>query len=382
MKFLKLINIRSNFVLLFVAVLSLGGFYIVENNKIMRKGKWYDEKLEAARLCQQAGQTIKNFYYGDVEYVDNLNDPNETGLIGYEYSPITSERGSFSAKSTSTNPNFAALVVQFLKELDLKEGDHIAVGMTGSFPALNIAVCAALQTLKLKPVIICSVASSSWGANDPDFTWLDMTKVLSDSGMIHFKPVAASIGASHDIGRGLSLEGVEMIKEAISRNGAEFIYYDSIQDDIARRMEIYDSCVGKNPIKVYINIGGGIASLGSVKNGDRIPTDLNEKIPTKIFKDKKGVIYEMAKRGIPVIHMLDIPKLAKVYDLPERPIPMPSPGTGELFESKKYDMAIVTPITLALLAIIIFIVYQDKKNVRLGKEILRAEQKNDNDIML
>jgi poly-gamma-glutamate system protein len=348
----------------------------------MRKDKWYDKKLEATKLCIHAGQTIKDFYFGDVEYIDNMNDPNETGLIGHEYSPITSERGSFSAKSTSTNPNFAALIVEFLKELDLKEGDHVAVGLTGSFPAINIAVCSAIQTLKLKPIIICSVASSSWGANDPDFTWLDMAKVLSDSGIFKFNTVAASIGASMDKGRGLSIEGVEMIKEAIKRNNVKFIYNDSIKDDISRRMQIYDSCAGKEPIKVYINVGGGVASLGSTKNSEFIPQGINKKISMEVFKEKKGVIYEMSKRGIPVIQISDIRSLAASYDLPEKPIPMPQPGTGKLFESKKYNMAVVTPITLVLLALIIFIIYQDKKNVRQGKEILRTEQKADNDLIL
>lgn len=381
MKFLNLINIRSNFVLLFVALTSLVGFYIVENNIIMKKDKWYNEKLEAATLCQKAEQTVKNFYYGNVEYVDNLNDPNETGLIGQEYSPITSERGSFSAKSTTTNPNFAALVVQFLKELHVKEGDYIAVGITGSFPALNIAVSAALQTLKLKPIIICSVTSSSWGANDPDFTWLDMAKVLSDSGIIKTTPVAASIGAGNDIGRGLSLEGVKMVKDAIKRNNVRFIYCDSIFNNISLRMHIYDSCAGNGSIKAYINVGGGIASLGSAKNGDRIPAGLNKSIPMEVFKDKKGVMFEMTKRGIPVIHMLDVPTLASSFNLPVKPMPLPLPGTGELFESKKYDMTVVAPITIILLALIIFIIYQDKKNIKLGKEILRLEQRADTDVM-
>ena len=90
----------------------------------------------------------------------------------------------------------------------------------------------------------------------------------------------------------------------------------------------------------------------------------------------------MSKRGIPVIQMSDIRSLAVSYDLPEKPIPMPQPGSGELFESKKYNMAVVTPITIVLLALIVFIIYQDKKNVRLGKEILRTEHKTDNDLIL
>ena len=201
MKLLKHINIRSNVVLLFVAVCCMAGYYIVEENMIMHKEQWFEEKLAAANLSKEAALTLKNYYLGDVEFVDNINDPNETGLIGFEYSPITSERGSYSAKSSTTNPNYAAMMVQLLKGLKVKEGDTVAVAVTGSFPALNISVYAAMQTLKLHPIIITSVASSSWGANDPDFAWLDMEQVLCDSGIFMFRSVAASIGASRDMGK-------------------------------------------------------------------------------------------------------------------------------------------------------------------------------------
>jgi poly-gamma-glutamate system protein len=383
MKFFKYINIRSNIVLLILALLSLGGLFIVEKNKVMRKKPWYDEKLEAAKLNQYSAQKLKHFYFGDVEFIDNINDPNETGLIGHEYSPITSERGSFAAKSTSTNPNFAALVVQFLKETGAEEGDFIAVGMTGSFPALNLSVYSALQTLKLKPVIICSVASSSWGANDPDFTWLDMDKVLSDSSGFDFRVLYATIGASQDIGRGLSTEGVEMIKAAIKRNNIEIITFNDISDDISKRLLIYSKYAEGRPIKAYINVGGGIASLGSDKNGDLIPAGLNKDLRLNKFIDKKGVAYEMAKNGIPIIQMLDITTLATNFNLPMKPIPLPFPGDGTLFQEEKYNMWVVGIITFILLSLIIFIIYQDKKNVRLGKEILRSEQEsNDNELLL
>ncbi len=382
MKFLNLINIRSNFVLLFLALLSLIGFYMVENNKIMRRDKWYDEKFEASKLCLEAARAIKNYHYGDTKFINSFNDPNETGIIGNEYSSITSEQGSFSAKSTATNPNFAALAVHFLKKLDVKEGDYIAVGMTGSYPGLNLAVCAALKTLKLKPIIISSVSSSSWGANEPDFTWLDMEKVLCDSGIINFSSVAASIGASGDIGRGLSIEGVEMSKEAIKKNNVKFIYCDSMKDDVALRMHIYDSCAGSESIKTYINVGGGIASMGSTKNEGHIPPGINKKISLQEFPEKIGVVYEMAKRGIPVIQMFDVHTLAETYDLPLKPIPLPPPGSGELFQSEKYNLLVVAPITFVLITLMIFFIYQDKKNVRLGKDILRTEKKTDNDLLL
>lgn len=382
MKILRHLNIRSNLILLPVAILCLLSFYIVENNVVLKKNKWYDEKFEAATLCAKSSKAIKNHHLGNAEYVGNFNDPNETGLIGFEYSPITSERGSFIAKSTSTNPNFAALVVEYFKKIDIKQGDCVAVGMTGSFPALNIAVCSAIQTLKLHPVIICSVSSSSWGANDPEFTWLDMMTVLKDSGLISFSPVAASIGASQDIGRGLSLEGIDQAKASISRNKLKFIYEPDSREAISERVEIYKSYAGDSPIKAYINVGGGIASLGSDRNGDVIPPGLNESITVDAFADKKGVIYEMSKMGIPIIQMLDVKALVEANQMPMNPIPLPLPGEGKLFVEKRINLYVIIPITVFLLLLIGFIIFHDKRNIALGHNILRSENNSEKDLII
>ncbi len=383
MKFLRLINIRSNIILISLALLSVLGLLVVENSKVMRKKKWYDDNLAAALLCESSADLLKDYYYGDVEFVDNLNDPNETGLIGHEYSPITSERGSFAAKSTSLNPNFAALVVQFLKEINVHEGDHVAVAVTGSFPGLNLAVYSALQTLQLKPTIICSVTSSSWGANDPDFTWLDMDRILSDSAHFDFKTTMATIGASQDVGRGLSNEGIDLVYDAIKRNDVELLTFNDFNEDVQKRIQLYVNGAEGKPIRAYINVGGGIASLGSDKNGNALPSGLNKKVNLNVFTDKKGVVFEMAKMGIPVIQMLNIEELTSNNGMPMNPIPFPSPGTGTIFQEEKYNIWMVGIVTFILLSIISFIIYQDKKNVKLGKEILRSEEGSiDNDLIL
>lgn len=383
MNLLQKINLRSNTILVSLALLSIAGLLIVENSKVMRKKKWYDDKLAAAELSKSSAEKLKSYFYGDVEFVDNLNDPNETGLIGHEYSPITSERGSFVAKATSLNPNFAGLVVEFLKELQLKEGDRVAVGVTGSFPGLNLAVYSALQTLKLKATIICSVTSSSWGANNPDFTWLDMDKILKDSGNFDFRASAATMGASQDLGRGLSNEGIEYVNQAIQRNQVQFLKFNDMYEDIRKRMELYHREAGGQPIKAYINVGGGVASIGSDKNRFVISSGLNKKMNLSSFVDKKGVIYEMAKERIPVIQMLDVQKLASEYKLPINPIPLPVPGDGPLFQELKYNMWVAGVVTFVLLVIISFIIFQDKKNIKLGKDILRSEHdSSENELIL
>ena len=156
----------------------------------------------------------------------------------------------------ATNPNFAAVVVEMLKEAGLEKNDIVAVAFTGSLPGLNIAVHSALQTLKLKPIIITSVGASNWGANDPYYTWLDMESALFKGGIFENKSIAASIGGGLDRGRGLSPEGRQLIVDAIERVGIEFINEEHLEGSIQKRIEIYNKHRKKNNIKAFINVGG------------------------------------------------------------------------------------------------------------------------------
>ncbi len=126
--------------------------------------------------------------------VDLNLDPNNTGLIGMEYTDLTSTLGSLSAKRTSLNPQFAGLVLSLMRQAGAKRGDRVAISFSGSFPALNRAVLAACAELGLNPTIICSVGASAYGANIPGLTWLDMERILFEKGKIGYRSAFASIG--------------------------------------------------------------------------------------------------------------------------------------------------------------------------------------------
>lgn len=190
-------------------------------------------------------------------------------------------------------------------------------------PGLNICVISALQTLKLNPIIITSVGSSNWGANDPDFTWLDMERILVDAGIFKFKSIAASIGGGLDRGRGLSPEGRDLIYSAITRNNILFINEEYLDKSIEKRMDIYRDHSDNKPIEAFINVGGGIASLGSVENSQFIPSGLIESLPMKNYPSA-GVLIKMADKKIPVIHLLNVTQLAEKYGLPVSPKPIPA----------------------------------------------------------
>ncbi len=351
-----------------LSLLSLAGLLLIENGKVNVKREWYNQKLEASVLAKKAADVLKEQRLQKGVFIDAVNDPNRTALIGQDITPITTDRGYIEAKLTSLNPNFAAVVVDMLKEADLKEGDAVAVSFTGSFPGLNIAVHAALQTLKLKPIIITSVGASNWGANDPYYTWLDMEKDLYDTKVFRNKSIAASFGGGLDRGRGLSPEGRNLILSCVQRNGIELINEEYLENSIEKRLKIYKS-QSDGPIKLFINVGGGIASIGSIENYQFIPGGFSPPLLMKNFPIK-GVLIRMSEESIPFIHLLNINQLAAIYGLPVSPAPLPLPGEGEIFIQQRYNITLTIFVAAVLIAFITVVLILEKKRHKLGTEII------------
>ena len=336
------------YILVGISLVAVIFIFIELNTKVKMYAGFYQEKKTAAALTQQAFESVKEKRVGDGFLIDAINDPNETGLIGLQNSLITTEPGELSAKLTTTNPNFAAVVVELLKQAGLKESDVVLVSFSGSFPALNVAVISSCDVLKLEPIIITSVGSSMWGANDPKFTYLDMEKYLYDRGLITHRSVSASIGGVDDIGRGLSPEGRALIMKAIIRNGVDSIRTDNLEESVKLRMAIYEAQTQNRAIKAFINVGGSAVALA----GAEIPSGIVDRIK---FASNQGMVGEFLRRGVPVINLDDIMQLARQHDLPLAPIPLPAIGKGKIFYEARYSIAWAA-IFAAILLIIIFVI--------------------------
>ncbi len=373
---MKSFSAKSNIVLGLILLASTLSFFSVENSKVKVKQRWYSEKLRAATLTVDAMGYLKDYRLKNGIFIDVVNDPNETGIIGQEYTMITTDRGYIDAKLSTTNPNFAAAIVDMLKEAGLKKNDNVAIACTGSFPALNIAMLAAAEVLELKPIIITSIGASNFGANDPYFTWLDMEQYLYSKGVFKNRSIAASIGGGSDRGRGLSPEGRNLIINTIKRNKVEFINEYYLDNSIERRMKIYSEKSKGDEIKAYINIGGGIASLGSSINGKIIASGLTKILDLQNFP-VRGVIVKMAQKNIPIIHLLNISNILDKYKLPSAPVPLPEPGEGEIFFQLKYNVLLTSIITLIMLILVGTVYVVDKRHHKLGSEFIsRSSVKN------
>jgi poly-gamma-glutamate system protein len=261
---------------------------------------------------------------------DPANDINRTGLIGVESSPITTTLGDLEAKRTVTNPNFAGLAARLLAEAGVKRGDTIALGASGSFPGLILAVLSAAGALDIDVVGICSLGASQWGANDPRFDWLDISACAAGEGVREARWAALTMGGEGDIGSELPSEGRRYLVERIRLSGLPTFQEPDLARNVGLRLRLYEEKAGGKRIRAFVNVGGSWANMGTDSAILRVGPGLSRvgEIPPK---ERRGVLQEMAARGIPVIHLLNVKGLAMKYGLPLDPGPLPAPGEGEIY---------------------------------------------------
>lgn len=317
-------------------MIALVALVAVESFQVQRKQPYYEQKRAAARLTLLAMQVIKAEKQERGIRLDPDADPAGSGMIGEPLTAITSNTGYLNAKQTSVNPNFAAVIVELLGEAHIKPGSTVALGVSGSFPALNIAALAAIHEMKLKPITIASVAASEWGANHVDYTWLDMERTLIDKKLFDTRTVAASRGGIDDRGYGMSKRGRALLDEAISRAGVRNIDSRSVKNAIDQRMDIYDEAAGDRPIRAYINIGGGSASVGTHVGKKQLAPGLNLARPRNVDL-VDSVMLRFLDRDIPVIHITSVVSIARTYHLAVEPKTMPRVGEGSVYTKAEYN---------------------------------------------
>lgn len=317
-------------VLLVISLISLAGLtYLYQFATPSTHG---DQEVMAARLAEDFMNSIKAERKRRGHRFDPRFDPHQTGMIGMPISSSTSKVANLSAKQVSVNPNFAAAVVRMLRAAGVREGDSVAIGWTGSFPALNVALCAAIESLDLRPVIVASAASSQYGANCDDFLWLDMEKHLADAGLIRFRSHAMTVGGAADRAFGQSHELSEVAKQAQQRVDVPWLGASRLRESIEARMQLY-ARASAQPAVAYINVGGGVASMGGSKGSDVLQPGLNASA-----RSLRGLpdcaAGRWAAEGKPVIHLGQARALAKAYGLSTDLNTARRAGSGPLFEQR------------------------------------------------
>lgn len=261
---------KADMLLVMLSAAMLIGYYTLENNKRNVPDEWYRDKLNASALMLQA--------------MDGVG-----------------------------------------------QGDRVAVNFSGSFPALNLAVMSAVQVLELEPVIIASAGASTWGANQPEFTYIDMEELLYRKGLFLWRSAAVSVGRSDDIGKDMDTDVVRAMVERFEKQGRKVLMDEDFERNIDTRTAIYLS--GNKRIKCFVNVGGNLAATG----GD----------------EKKGLIGVFQEKNIPVINLINIKKLAADYGLPIDPYPIPEVGEGGVYYDETYPRGSVAVLLAAFKLVIL-----------------------------
>jgi len=309
------------------------------------------EAAQAAALMARSIDVLREQRDSAGPPIDARYDLNRTGLIGIEDSPITTSLGRLEAKRTTTNPNFAGAVVRRMREAGLERGDVAAVGASSSFPGLILATLAAAEALGVKPLLVSSLGASNWGANHPDWTWLEMSDCLRKKGLLAVTPIAFSIGGDGDSGSDMDAAGRILLERKIRDSGRPFLQAAGLTDNVRARIAALERSAGGKAIKAFINVGGSWADMGTDGEVLKLRPGFNPAsdvfVPTV---ERRGLIQEMARRGIPIIHLLYVKGLCARYGLPWDPVPLPdlSRDSGQsIGESSRLPNLIAIGVYLA-----------------------------------
>ena len=238
------------------------------------------------------------------------NDPWNCGLIGLEWSGITTTRGDLRSKRTACNPAWAIQFNRWFRELGLKPDDHIAIYSSASFPGLLLNAVAAAEAMELNPLLIVSLGASTWGANHPDYPWPVLAAELRRSGFIRKRADYYTLGGGAELGHGLSPEGEALLRKAAKETGVELLSAGNLEEMIARKTELLESYEPR----LFINIGGSHANLGDAHEVLKLHTGL---IPiTDIDFAGNGIIGAAMRNHIPVFHMLNVKSISNKVGIP------------------------------------------------------------------
>ncbi len=366
--FLLLYYILAIFITLAVVItLNTSSISIHRDYKIQINAS--NRSLHAMEVLKEKEEEVsKNYDYGDFyetyedkKYYDNNNL--KTGMIGAEYTAITTTIGNLDSKITSLDPNFAAIYIKMFSELSLDKGDEVVINISGSFPMLDISCIMAAEEYGLKPFLMASVGASSFGATNPAFTIFDMLQYLYQQELISTKINVVSLGGSNDIGENFGefndYNDRNLIIDRINKSGISFLYEKDFDTNIEKRLQLIKE-THKN-VKLFINIGGNSVGIGINENAFYKSNGIiyaNKYKNINSSKSGEGLIGKFLKSGVNAIQMLNLKNIASNYGLEYGFNKLPEVGQGDPYYEKSYNLTY--PI-IAVVVVVTFLLYYKKK---------------------
>jgi len=255
-------------------------------------------------------------------------DPNMTGMVGHEYTPMTTSAATLANKRTATAPDFAAALTKRIAAMGVGKGDKVMVVESGSFLGADIAVLAALETLQADVILIPSLGASQWGANDPEFNLMDILALLLDRGVLHTHSLAVVLGGAS--GTGLNMEpGIpDLLRMSLARHDVQLVDDPVLKTIVDRLTALVDAAAGgRQNLKLMVKVGGSVISTGNCPENLKYETDIRPQT-VGCSGTTPGLLYLPGTQQVPILHLLNMTALAEQMGLPYDPVPLPMPGAN------------------------------------------------------
>jgi len=348
-------QIQKTRVLFSLALLIMVMVYWAENSYEQYETYGFDLKVKAVENMVNAINSLREEFIS--RGINNGEDSLAFGsfLIGPQNSIIQTTVGSKDSKLSTLNPNFAAMIMEMLIELELDSSSKIAVSYTGSYPGANIAVLSALEAMEMDASIISSCGASEWGATYPEMTWIDIENYLRIEEVVSNKSNLGSIDGGFDSGSQLNQQVREVCETAIYSNNMELLHEKDPIENVKKRMQYYYQNSESGVTDLFINVGGGIYTIGDSLIRNNLPVGI---IYPGAFKSSSNstVIERFLEEDVPVININHIRKLTEWYDLPYPPNNKNQIKTGNLFYSyKKYNLKVILTAFIIAAGTVLFV---------------------------
>ena len=116
-----------------------------------------------------------------------------------------------------------------------------------------------------------------------------------------------------------------------------------------------------------INVGGGVASLGTSFNSKLIPPGIVKRSDLANINRPggiEGVFSKFISLGVPGLHILNIRPITEQFKIPFAPIPIPKIGTGSLYAIERYSLIVATLCLLVVSGSVLIVGVQSKRNIK------------------
>jgi poly-gamma-glutamate system protein len=177
-------------------------------------------------------------------------------------------------------------------------------------------------------ILIPSLGASQWGANDPEFSLIDVLMLLNAEGVIRTRPLAVVLGGASGLGRNMENTAPDILRASVRRHGALLVEDTPLKAMVDRLTALVDRAAGgRDQLKLMVKVGGSVISVGNCRENQNYTTTIRPRTDS-CTGTTSGLLYLKGTEDVPVIHILDMTGLSKELGLPYDPSPFPAPGTN------------------------------------------------------